>query len=58
MCFDVKNECINNKFKKCNMRGFFGSRTQNESIFWEFFLDVIFKNTSNANILDFFIGNQ
>jgi len=34
---------------------FFLSRTQKESIFGEFFLDVNFDNTSNANLLDVFL---
>jgi hypothetical protein len=49
MCFDVENECIRKKFQECNTRGFFISNKK-ESIFWEFFLDVNFLNTSNANL--------
>jgi hypothetical protein len=41
LCFGVENECIRKKFQECHMKEFF-LRTQKESIFWEFFLDVNF----------------
>jgi hypothetical protein len=41
MCFDVENECISKKFQECHTGDFF--RTQKESIFWDFFLDIIFQ---------------
>jgi hypothetical protein len=37
------------------MKDFFLLGTQKESIFWNFFLDVNFENTSNANLLDVFL---
>jgi hypothetical protein len=42
------------KVSRMSREGFFWSKTQKESIFWEFFLDVNFENASNANILDVF----
>ncbi len=36
------------------MRDFFDHEQKKEYIFWEFFLDVIFQDTSNANLLDVF----
>jgi hypothetical protein len=35
-------------------KGFFLSWTQKEYVFWEIFFMLIFKNTSNANLLDAF----
>jgi len=49
--------CPRKKFQECRMKDFFLSITQKESIFCEFFLDVNFQNTSNANLLDVFIDN-
>jgi hypothetical protein len=43
MCFDVENESISKKVLRISHGGFFLLRTQKESIFWEFFLDVIFQ---------------
>jgi hypothetical protein len=42
------------KVLRMSHKGFFLLGTQKEFIFWEFFLDVILKNTSNANLLDVF----
>jgi hypothetical protein len=42
MCFDVENERIRKIFQACSTRDFF-IITQKESISWEFFLDVNFK---------------
>jgi len=55
MCFDVENECIRKKFQECNARDFFDQEHKMNIFFGNFFKMLIFKNTSNANILDFFI---
>jgi hypothetical protein len=36
------------------MGGFLLSKTQKESIFWEFFWFLFFKTTSNADLFDVF----
>jgi hypothetical protein len=54
MGFDVENECIRKKFQGCHPKDFFLSRTQKESIFWEFSWMLIFNNNSNSNLLDVF----
>jgi hypothetical protein len=54
MCFDVENECIKNKFQKCNMKYVFDHEHTRNQIFGNFSWMLIFKNTSNANLLDVF----
>ncbi len=57
MCFDVKNECIRKKFQKCNMmymRDFLNQKHKRNLFFRDFSLMLIFKNTSNANLFEFF----
>jgi hypothetical protein len=44
----------NEKVLGMSHQGFFLLGTQKESIFWEFFRMLIFKNISNANLLEFF----
>ncbi len=56
MCFDVENERIKKKFQECHMKDFLIKNTKN-TIFWEFFQMLFFENTSNANLLDFFLDN-
>jgi len=54
MCFDAENECIRKKIQKCHLKDFFDQKHKKESIFWDFFLDVILKNTLKVNLLDVF----
>jgi hypothetical protein len=42
------------KFRNVTQRIFFNHKHKKESIFWNFFLDVIFKNTSKVNVFDAF----
>jgi len=44
------------KVPEMEQKGFFWSRTQKEFLFWEFFMDVIFKNTLNVNLLGAFFN--
>ncbi len=46
------------KVPEMEQKGFFLSRTQKEFLFWEFFLDVIFNNTLNVNLLEAFFNES
>jgi len=54
MCYDVENECIRKKFKECHTQDFFDQKHKRNFLFGNFFWMLIFKNTSNANLLDVF----
>ncbi len=53
-CFDVENKCIRKKFQECHMRDFFYQEQKRNLFFGNLFWMLIFKNTSNPNLLDFF----
>jgi hypothetical protein len=57
MSFDVENECIRIKFQECNIRDFFDEEHKRSLFFGNFSSMLIWKNTSNANLLDVFINN-
>jgi hypothetical protein len=53
-CFDVENKCIRKKFQECHMRDFFYQEQKRNLFFGNLSWMLIFKNSSNANLLGFF----
>jgi hypothetical protein len=59
MYFDVENECIRKKNQECHTKDFFFYQEHKRNLFFEkISWMLIFYNTSNANLLDVFSGDQ